>query len=157
MENFLKTGSVKIVKASEDYLCEIANIEARSFSAPWDKNDFHILMTRDYGDVIAAANDSGDIVGYGCVTTVSGESEILNIAVDKPFRSLGIGGLLLDRMMGISFSKGGNKIFLEVRESNASARRLYLSRGFKEIGIRKNYYKKPVENAVLMLYDSSEI
>lgn len=157
MENFLKTGSVKIVKASEDYLCEIANIEARSFSTPWNENDFHILMTRDYAAVIAAVNDSGNVVGYGCVTTVSGESEILNIAVDKRFRSLGIGGLLLDRMMEISFSKGGSKIFLDVRESNVSARRLYSSRGFFENGIRKNYYKKPVENAVLMLYERHEI
>ena len=78
------------------------------------------------------------------------EAEITNIAVSADLRNQGVAGKLLEILGTICKRRGVKYLHLEVRESNAAARHLYEKIGFTIDGIRKNFYQKPVENAVLM-------
>lgn len=91
-----------------------------------------------------------EIVAYAVLYLAGDEGDIANIAVLPAFRHRGIGGALLDRMVQSACAAGAATLYLEVRQSNASAIRLYRSRGFAEIGKRRNYYKNPREDALLM-------
>jgi|ERR1700733_7117675 len=95
---------------------------------------------------------NGGIVGYLVsheicppLAGMVAEREILNLAVDAPYRRLGIAGRLLEAEL-----KRGGIHFLEVRESNQSAQALYRKFGFREIGQRPGYYQSPVEAAIVM-------
>ena len=79
--------------------------------------------------------------------TAPGETEILNIAVDPAMRKRGIGKLLLATVLT-------GEVFLEVRESNANARALYESAGFRMVGRRRGYYDRPPEDAIVMRFFS---
>jgi ribosomal-protein-alanine N-acetyltransferase len=92
----------------------------------------------------------GDVLGYSVTWFVSDESEIANLAVAPAARRGGVGALLLDMVLAASESAGARAIFLEVRESNNAARRLYASRDFTVVGRRKEYYRRPVEDALVM-------
>ena len=77
-------------------------------------------------------------------------AELYNIAVDIRFRNEGIGSKLLDFIIQHCKNQGAENLFLEVRRSNESARKLYEKKGFIFDSVRKNYYKNPVEDAILM-------
>ena len=78
------------------------------------------------------------------------EGEVANLAVAPGLRRRGVGSTLLDAAIRESQSRGVSNLYLEVRESNQSARRLYASRGFDEVSRRKAYYRSPVEDALIL-------
>ena len=84
------------------------------------------------------------------VAAVLDEAEVLNLAVSPSCRGLGVGGMLLDAALSEAAAAGATSVFLEVRESNVAARALYASRGFTEISRRSRYYRKPVEDALVL-------
>jgi ribosomal-protein-alanine N-acetyltransferase len=88
---------------------------------------------------------SGCLVAHG----IDGEWELENIVVAEYARRCGIGSRLLVKFIDQVRAKKGTSIFLEVRESNRGARALYANAGFESIGVRKNYYSNPTEDAVL--------
>jgi ribosomal-protein-alanine N-acetyltransferase len=90
------------------------------------------------------------IAGFLILSTVLDEAEILEVAVPENLRRSGIASELMDEVFGWCQKNGTGQIFLEVRESNFPARAYYKKYGFVENGLRKNYYRNPVENAVLM-------
>ncbi len=90
------------------------------------------------------------LIAYGILHLCLDEGDIAKIAVIPEMRGQGLGGALLDLILADVGKEGVSNVFLEVRESNCAARGLYLSRGFEEIGIRRRYYKNPVEDAVMM-------
>ena len=90
------------------------------------------------------------IAGFLILSTVLDEAEIIEVAVSENLRRCGLGSELMDEVSGWCQKNGILQIFLEVRESNFPAREYYKKFGFIENGIRKNYYRDPVENAVLM-------
>ncbi|MBR3990498.1 MAG: ribosomal protein S18-alanine N-acetyltransferase [Clostridia bacterium] len=140
--------------AEDDFpLEEVMRIERASFTVPWTEDDFLTLLSRDYA-VTLVASDGGTVTGYGCAVSVADEAEILNLAVDGEMRRRGVGRELLGRLVRAVSDRGARRIFLEVRRSNAAARALYASFGFGEIGVRQNYYRLPVEDAILMYYDA---
>jgi ribosomal-protein-alanine N-acetyltransferase len=98
--------------------------------------------------LVAAADDR--VVGYGAATGAWEDGEILNVAVSGTARRQGIGGILLDAAISALREQRVERVFLEVRESNTAARGLYKSRGFAEISVRRGYYRRPVEDAVVM-------
>ena len=119
------------------------------FSLPWT---WEQLMSQlpDDGHEFLAAEEEGKVLGYVGMMTVLDEGYISNVAVDPAFRRQGIGGSpdreLLERaaLRELSF------VTLEVREHNEPAIALYRKHGFAPVGLRKNYYTLPVENALLM-------
>ena len=90
------------------------------------------------------------ILAYCSMQTVLDEGDILNVAVSPDRQREGIGYFLVDSMLKMAEMIGIHIVHLEVREGNGTARRLYERLGFKEDGLRKNYYTDPTENAVLM-------
>ena len=93
----------------------------------------------------------GRVVAYIIGRVIAPEGEIYRIATKEKFRRRGIAYRLLDYAAKTEKGKGLECLFLEVRESNTPARNLYHSYGFREVGLRKNYYSSPTENAVVMV------
>ena len=90
------------------------------------------------------------VVGYVGMMCVLDEGQIINVAVSSDFRRRGIGGALMDALEERARERRIVYLSLEVRESNAAARTLYAAKGYTECGVRKGFYSKPVENAVVM-------
>jgi ribosomal-protein-alanine N-acetyltransferase len=125
-------------------------IERQSFADPWGSREFTSALDSAQTIFLVAEDESGVIVGYTIALSVADESEILNIAVETGHRARGIGGRLLDAAISEVRERGAEQVFLEVRESNAAARKLYDSRGFAEISRRRGYYRMPVEDALIL-------
>jgi len=94
------------------------------------------------------------IVGYIVALDAADEGEILNLAVSPATRRTGLGRALVHEMLEALSDRGVRKVYLEVRESNAPARALYAAHGFKEAGRRKQYYRRPVEDAIVLRLDA---
>jgi ribosomal-protein-alanine N-acetyltransferase len=131
-------------------LGQIVQIEQASFSDPWRQRSFASLIG-DARVFFAAATDGGQgVLGYVVAWFVIDEGEIANLAVAPGARGRGVGATLLDAAIEVARARGVAAVFLEVRESNAAARRLYASRGFTEIGRRRHYYRRPTEDALVL-------
>lgn len=126
-------------------------IERASFPDPWGAAEFRTVLDSPQAIFLVAENiDTRRVSGYSIALTVLDESEILNLAVELPCRGHGVGGRLLDAALIEVRVRGANAVFLEVRESNESARKLYESRGFSEMSRRRKYYRNPVEDALVL-------
>jgi ribosomal-protein-alanine N-acetyltransferase len=140
-----------IRKARPNDVDVVAAIERRAFSDPWSANSFRAL----FGNPLvhfAVAEDTGAarVVGYLVMWFVVDESEIANLAVADTVRRSGVGARLLDHALAAAQERRCAVVFLEVRESNTAARALYASRGFEIAGRRSRYYRKPVEDALVL-------
>ena len=128
---------------------KVAMIEQECFSLPWSEEALLESMLQNYSYfVVAQAGE--DIAGYGAIYVVAGEGEIINIAVKSDCRRNGIGEAIVKALLVESEKRQAESVILEVRQSNESAISLYERCGFEKQGIRKNFYEKPVENAVIM-------
>ena len=130
--------------------CEqVAAIEAVSFSVPWSLSAFtETLQKENFRYYVAEEN--GEILGYCGFLFVLDEAEIPNVCVKESARRRGVGRKMMETLIKEAANLGMCRLLLEVRESNVGARALYESLGFCEDGIRKNFYEKPTEDAVLM-------
>lgn len=130
-------------------LSQVCRIEKDNFSMPWSESSFLESMERE-DTVFLTALAGEEVAGYlGCYC-IAGVGEITNVAVKGSFRRQGIGGMLLERLYEEGALLHTAEFFLEVRESNEAAIRLYSRQGFVKEGIRKNFYEKPVEHALIM-------
>jgi ribosomal-protein-alanine N-acetyltransferase len=135
----------------------IADIERESFSDPWSERSFHDILSHAGIYFLCArsrdersADSASELVGYVVAWFAAGEGEIANLAVTSEARRMGIGSALLDATLDAARAAGVTDIYLEVRTSNVRARQLYDSRGFVEVGRRQSYYRRPVEDAVIL-------
>lgn len=96
-------------------------------------------------------NSTHLIAGYVCMYMAADEGEITNVAVREDFRKMGVADMLMDELIRVAGAHGMEKIFLEVRESNIPAISLYQKKGFSQCGVRKAFYRNPVEAALLMV------
>lgn len=130
---------------------DVAAIEAACFSTPWSRNAFaDAVDSENYEYIVALDGNDGGVAAYAGMQVVLDEAEITNIAVDEHYRGRGIAGKLLEGLVTLCVRRGVKYLHLEVRESNTAARSLYAKCGFEIDGMRKNFYQKPTENAVLM-------
>ncbi|HXE57185.1 MAG TPA: ribosomal protein S18-alanine N-acetyltransferase [Gemmatimonadales bacterium] len=127
-------------------LCEI---ERRCFSDPWSPGGFREIL-RDRHAFGLVAEQGARPLGYVIGRAVSGEGEILNLAVAPEARRRGIASALLDAGLAWLERRGAAEVFLEVRESNAAALALYRRHGFAPVGQRSAYYRNPVEDALVL-------
>jgi ribosomal-protein-alanine N-acetyltransferase len=147
---------VRIDRVQERDVEAIARIEARCFSDPWSERAFRDALSHERiyfacaRDGLETDGGAGRVLGYVVGWFAGGEGEIANLAVDPDARGRGIGSALLDAALREAQRQGGAQVFLEVRSSNLRARQLYESRGFAEIGRRRRYYRRPVEDAVVL-------
>lgn len=138
-----------IRKMTEADLPEVLTIEQETFSDPWSEEDFRSSIEEANNAYIVAVID-GYVVGYCGYWGVIGEGYIYNVAVKKEFRRHKIGYQLMKNLINESTSRGITSFTLEVRYSNEAAIRLYESLGFIRAGIRRDFYTKPKEDAVIM-------
>lgn len=140
---------MNIRRMNWDDLEAAAEIEAACFRESWTKpmleESFSAPWSRFWG-----VEEGGCLIGYGVMSVIAGEGELLRIAVLKGFRRRGTGRKLLDAMAADAREQGVGAMTLEVRESNAAARRLYVSAGFREEARRREYYRNPREDAIIM-------
>lgn len=128
----------------------IAAIEHAAFTDPWSEQSFRDALVPDAIYFAVARRDGGEVAGYVVAWFVAGEGEIANIAVAPSRWGAGIGRALLDAALEEGRRRGAATVYLEVRDSNDRARRLYRSREFEEVGRRRRYYDKPVEDAIVL-------
>ena len=130
-------------------LPRVVEIERSSFSDPWSSAAFRSALNEERINFHVAVRDDL-VVGYAVSWCVVDEAELANLAVVPSMRGQRIGAALLDQAMADARSVGCVVMHLEVRESNASARALYQSRGFGMVGRRKRYYREPIEDALIL-------
>ena len=139
-----------IVSMTSAHLDQVAELEQICFSDPWSRRMLSEHLENECAATLVALADDGTILGYAGLLVILDEGYITNVAVRPEYRRQGVAGELLGVFR--RFAEGNRLAFLtlEVRESNAAARALYAKYGYKEVGVRKNYYDHPKENAVLM-------
>jgi len=130
-------------------LTEVMSIERRSFSAPWEESTFRGLLRRPSAALLVAET-GGAVAGYSVMWFATDEGELGDIAVLPELRGRGIGRHLLSESARIAATRGARSLFLEVRETNNMARGLYETVGFRVVGVRKEYYAEPIEDAIVM-------
>ena len=128
----------------------IARLEEEIFSDAWSYRDVQDLICTE-GSMCFSALEDGEVIAYVIGRLIAPEGEIYRIAVSPHKRKRGIGYRLLDYAVKTSRGKGLERLFLEVRSKNIPAINLYRAYGFNEIGMRKNYYKDPQDDAIVML------
>ena len=127
---------------------DVGAIERAVFTDPWSENDFTECVTS--GVPFFVAERKGGVAGYVVAHYGADEGEILNLGVAPAHRRQGIGRALVERVLQELAGRGVRTVYLEVRASNASARQLYESLGFGEVARRARYYRRPVEDAVVL-------
>ena len=138
-----------IVSMTSAHVAQIAELEKRCFNDPWSENSIASELNNRLSCWLVALE--GDVViGYVGSQTVLGETDVMNIAVHPDYRNQGVAKNLIQTLMDTLSGQGSHSLMLEVRQSNEPARNLYASLGFETVGIRKNYYRNPKENALIL-------
>jgi len=143
--------SVRIAPLTVDLLDQVVAIERLSFSDPWSREMFRSELQIGGGTYARVAEREGFVLGYLLAVLVVDEAHLGNLAVHPSERRSGIGQMLLDDLMETSRARGIHRVTLEVRESNQNARKFYYNNEFIDVAMRKNYYRSPVEDAIVML------
>lgn len=128
---------------------QVSTMEAACFSMPWSKKSFEENLNRSDA-VYVVARDGDKVLGYCGAYVILNEADINQVAVEPLHRKKGVGGKMLAALLDKLGKAGADAVTLEVRKSNEAAIALYESMGFVTEGIRKNFYEKPVEDALIM-------
>ncbi len=128
-----------------------------STAAHWTQVEYERIFNLGQTPRVAlVAEDVGEIVGFLVARALGPEWEIENIAVAEVVRRRGLGITLISEFLQLARTRGAAGVFLEVRESNQAARRLYQKLGFAGCGRRKSYYNNPLEDAIVYRFHLSE-
>ena len=145
----MKTDILTVRAAAEADIPAIAVLETLCFSSPWSEGALRDTLASAYARMFCAELD-GTVIAYGGCYLLGDDADITNIATHPDYRRRGAAALVLQTLTACARDCGMHAIHLEVRQTNAPAIALYEGFGFSVDGIRKNYYKNPTENAVLM-------
>ena len=137
---------IEIVKMNESHVSAVAELEKQNFSEPWPEIAVRSELTNKLALWLVAL-DGETVVGYVGSQTVLQEADMMNIAVADSHRRRGIARALVEELIR---QLDAYQLTLEVRASNAGAIALYDSLGFTQVGLRKNYYHKPKEDALIL-------
>ena len=132
------------------HIPQIEALERQCFSMPWTAELLQSQMKGSQHEFIAAVSTEGNVLGYVGMMYVLDEGYISNVAVSPEHRRQGIADALIDRLCKICEGLSLSFVTLEVRAGNAPAIALYEKHGFRRVGLRKNYYERPKEDALLM-------
>lgn len=132
-------------------LLEVVRVENSCYDFPWSEKIFtdchnagYLCFVIEQNPIAESERDqpafSGRLYGHGILMLGPGEAHILNICVEQSMRRLGVARLLLQHLIETARQHEAKEVFLEVRESNSAAMRLYESEGFNQIAVRSRYY-----------------
>ncbi len=158
--------TIRVRRMTREDIGRAVEIESASFSEPWTEEIFSATLLLPYAYYYVAEVDEGRntaesltgecgdqtsrIVAQCGIRDILGEGEITNVAVHPEFRGMGISNRLLSAAIADAMEQGVQVFTLEVRAGNAAAIALYEHFGFQTEGIRRNFYEKPVEDALIM-------
>ncbi|WP_102349588.1 ribosomal protein S18-alanine N-acetyltransferase [Bacillus sp. Marseille-P3661] len=135
---------------------QIVYIEKNSFTLPWSRDAFYNELTTNQYAKYIVMEKGPSIIGYCGLWIILDEAHITNIAVLPQYRGKKLGDALLEQVLEFSKALGAKTVSLEVRVSNTVAQNLYRKYGFKDGGIRKNYYVDNQEDALVMWVNFNE-
>ena len=138
-----------IEKMNSSHVAQIAQLEKICFSDPWSEKSIASELDNKLAFWLVAA-EGDTVAGYIGSQTVIDETDMMNVAVHPDFRRQGIAEALVNTLVENLQKMGSHCLTLEVRASNAPAIALYEKLGFAEIGRRKNYYRNPREDALIL-------
>lgn len=138
-----------IIPMTKDHVAQIASLEKQCFGDPWSEDSIASELDNPLSLWLVAEQD-GAVCGYVGSQTVLDETDMMNIAVRPDCRRQGIAAVLIVELVARLKERGSHILRLEVRQSNAPAIALYNSMGFTQLGIRRNYYRNPKENALIL-------
>jgi ribosomal-protein-alanine N-acetyltransferase len=147
-----KLGRILIRRMKEEDIGSVVGMEKTSFSLPWSETSFIKELYRPRSIPKVAVLDDR-IVGYVCIDYVTDEGHILNLSVHPDYRKRGVATALVEDAVEELKLKACRFVYLEVRASNYAAKKLYKGFGFSVVGVRKNYYVAPLEDAVIMMLE----
>ena len=137
---------IEIIRMNESHVSAVAELERQNFSEPWPEIAVRSELTNKLALWLVAL-EGDTVVGYVGSQTVLQEADMMNIAVSESHRRRGIARMLVEELIR---QLDAYQLTLEVRASNAGAIALYDSLGFTQVGLRKNYYHKPKEDALIL-------
>ncbi|HVF84433.1 MAG TPA: ribosomal protein S18-alanine N-acetyltransferase [Abditibacteriaceae bacterium] len=144
----IEYSMVSLRPATRADLRAICAIDQSSFTQPWQPHTFEQALN-DAKYIVLVAQSNEIVCGFGVAYTVGDEGEIATFAVDEAMRGQGVGDAIFKELMAQCTARGAQQVFLEVRQSNQSAQRLYKRFGFEVVGQRHNYYSDG-ETALIM-------
>jgi ribosomal-protein-alanine N-acetyltransferase len=137
-----------------DDLPAVHVIEGESFGTPWPAHAYRQELENNRLAHYIVARWGGEIVGFAGIWLLVDEAHVTTFATRRAWRRQGIGERLLLALLDLAIARGAHEATLEVRPSNAPARRLYEKYGFKNVGVRTRYYSDNNEDALIMTTDS---
>lgn len=140
---------IVIKPLTEDYVDQVCVLEEEAFSMPWHKESFLEMIANKNARYLVALQEE-EVLGCCGLRNIVGEGEITNVVVRSDVRAKGIARQMLTRLLEEGTEMGVEAFTLEVRKGNAAAIHLYEKLGFITEGIRKNFYEKPTEDALIM-------
>lgn len=142
--------NVTIMPMTYEHIPEVAELERLCFADPWSERLLREQLENESAAALVALGEKGTLLGYASLSVVLDEGYIANVAVRPEYRRQGVARELLGVFR--RFAQGSHLAFLtlEVRASNAAAIALYESEGYREAGRRRNYYRHPAEDAIIM-------
>lgn len=140
---------MNITRMNEAHVAQVAALEKLCFSDPWSETSVASELDNPLS-LWLIAEEEGTVLGYVGSQTVLDETDMMNIAVRPECRRRGIAAALIGELVNQLRAHGSHVLRLEVRESNVPAIALYESMGFTQLGLRKNYYRNPKENALIL-------
>lgn len=140
--NNAEDHQLTLLPLEQRHVSAIAAIEADAAFMPWSAELLAQCVRPDYVNSVAISGE--EVVGYSICSTGADEAHLQNIVVAVEHQGKGWGHWLLEQTVNVLSQQSLNRLFLEVRASNAAAIGLYQRFGFENIGLRKDYYEAPV-------------
>ena len=141
-----------VTDMEQRHVTDVAELENIIFSSPWSEKSLAECVGGKNTLFLVCEKD-GRTVGYVGCYTVCDDAAITNVAVHPDHRRQGIAKALVKALISRASERGCAQVSLEVRVSNASAIALYEKLGFRSVGIRRGFYSKPREDALIMIYE----
>ncbi len=136
-----------IRKMTKGDIPSVCHLDSEAFSDFWNDASFKDELEKDYAFYFVY-EDNGEIIGYAGIWCIFETAELIRIGVLPEYQGKGIGARLMAEIEIAAKSKACERMMLEVRRGNKTARRLYEKNGFSEISVRKGYYNG--EDAIIM-------
>lgn len=149
---------MEIKRLSSSEAGELYDLAAAAFDEPlpWSREELDNMLNQDYMKFYAAVEDEVSLGFIGC-SHILDEVEVYMTGIKKTSQNQGHGSRLIDSFLNHMWKKNVNKVYLEVRSLNKPALAVYKKAGFSQIGYRKNYYKQPADDAVIMAVNREEL
>ena len=143
-------GKITFREMTAADLDDVMAVEFLSYAFPWSRGIFQDCIRARYDCRLICVE--GEIVGHAIMSAAAGEAHLLNICVRRDLQGNGLGRLFVRQVIKRAEILGAGSLFLEVRPSNKIAVALYESLGFKQIGVRKDYYPSDIGREDALIY-----